>query len=103
MFGCVYVLILDNALCSEGLSARQGANADEIQLRIDPVHGDLDEEISGLHSQVKRLKSVRFQFFRSSEIIFSSLFAICCFRKLNGAHVLSYLPPKENLCNLSRV
>ncbi|KAB1214527.1 hypothetical protein CJ030_MR5G013430 [Morella rubra] len=44
---------------SEGLSSRQGqgANADEIQLRIDPVHGDLDEEISGLHSQVKRLKS----------------------------------------------
>lgn len=47
-------------LCSEGLSARQGANSDEIQLRIDPVHGDLDEEISGLHSQVRRLKSVRF-------------------------------------------
>jgi len=43
---------------SEGLSARQGANSDEIQLRIDPVHGDLDEEISGLHSQVRRLKSV---------------------------------------------
>jgi hypothetical protein len=47
-------------LRSEGLSARQGANSDEIQLRIDPVHGDLDEEISGLHSQVRRLKSVRF-------------------------------------------
>jgi hypothetical protein len=47
-------------LCSEGLSARQGANSDEIQLRIDPVHGDLDEEISGLHSQVRRLKSVKF-------------------------------------------
>lgn len=49
-----------NVLCSDGLSARQGSNSDEIQLRIDPVHGDLDEEISGLHSQVRRLKSVRF-------------------------------------------
>ncbi|KAF3956144.1 hypothetical protein ACB098_02G188400 [Castanea mollissima] len=42
----------------EGLSVRQAANSDEVQLRIDPVHGDLDEEISGLHSQVRRLKSV---------------------------------------------
>ncbi|KAJ7943707.1 Bet1-like protein [Quillaja saponaria] len=43
---------------SEGLSARPFGNSDEIQLRIDPVHADLDEEISGLHSQVRRLKSV---------------------------------------------
>lgn len=49
-------------LCREGLSVRQAANSDEVQLRIDPVHGDLDEEISGLHSQVRRLKSVRFVF-----------------------------------------
>ena len=50
-------------MCREGLSVRQAANSDEVQLRIDPVHGDLDEEISGLHSQVRRLKSVRYVFF----------------------------------------
>lgn len=33
-------------------------NSDEIQLRIDPVHSDLDEEISGLHRQVTQLKNV---------------------------------------------
>ncbi|KAL5539295.1 hypothetical protein UlMin_038757 [Ulmus minor] len=42
----------------EGLSARPVGASDEIQLRIDPLHGDLDEEITGLHSQVRRLKSV---------------------------------------------
>ncbi|OMO56163.1 hypothetical protein CCACVL1_26697 [Corchorus capsularis] len=42
----------------EGLSARPVANSDEIQLRIDPVHADLDEEISGLHKQVTQLKHV---------------------------------------------
>ncbi|KAA3473945.1 bet1-like protein [Gossypium australe] len=31
---------------SQGLSARPVGNSDEIQLRIDPVHADLDEEIS---------------------------------------------------------
>ena len=39
---------------------RNAANSDEIQLRIDPVHGDLDEEIDGLHSRVRMLKGVRF-------------------------------------------
>lgn len=62
-------------LRSEGLSARQGANSDEIQLRIDPVHGDLDEEISGLHSQVRRLKSVRFLIL----LLFRIWFGIRCF------------------------
>ncbi|XP_038697581.1 bet1-like protein At4g14600 isoform X2 [Tripterygium wilfordii] len=42
----------------EGLSSRPVAGSDEIQLRIDPVHGELDEEISGLHRQVKQLKNV---------------------------------------------
>ncbi|GAV67910.1 hypothetical protein CFOL_v3_11413 [Cephalotus follicularis] len=42
----------------EGLSVRSVGNPDEIQLRIDPVHADLDQEISGLHSQVKKLKYV---------------------------------------------
>ncbi|PIA51963.1 hypothetical protein AQUCO_01000083v1 [Aquilegia coerulea] len=42
----------------EGLSTRAVSNPDEIQLRIDPIHGDLDEEISGLHSKISRLKNV---------------------------------------------
>ncbi|KNA20935.1 hypothetical protein SOVF_048000 [Spinacia oleracea] len=43
---------------SDGLSTRQVGNSDEIQLRIDPMHGDLDDEILGLSSQVRRLKNV---------------------------------------------
>ncbi|PWA84966.1 target SNARE coiled-coil-like domain-containing protein [Artemisia annua] len=42
----------------EGLSTRPNTNFDEIQVRIDPVHGDLDYEISGLQNQVRRLKNV---------------------------------------------
>ncbi|PIA27264.1 hypothetical protein AQUCO_08100006v1 [Aquilegia coerulea] len=42
----------------EGLSTRAVSNQDEIQLRIDPIHGDLDEEITGLHSKISRLKNV---------------------------------------------
>ncbi|CAJ2641177.1 unnamed protein product [Trifolium pratense] len=43
---------------SEGLSTRTAAaSSDEIQLRIDPV-GDLDDEITGLFGQVKRLRNV---------------------------------------------
>ncbi|XVE86840.1 hypothetical protein DITRI_Ditri18aG0067500 [Diplodiscus trichospermus] len=42
----------------QGLSARPVANSDEIHLRIDPIHADLDEEISGLHKQVTQLKHV---------------------------------------------
>ncbi|XP_066391118.1 bet1-like protein At4g14600 [Miscanthus floridulus] len=40
------------------LRSRNAANSEEIQLRIDPVHGDLDEEIDGLHSRVRMLKGV---------------------------------------------
>ncbi|GMN40088.1 hypothetical protein TIFTF001_009318 [Ficus carica] len=42
----------------EGLSTRAVAGSDEIQLRIDPMQGDLDDEISGLHNQVRRLRYV---------------------------------------------
>nr|GEY10497.1 BET1-like protein At4g14600 [Tanacetum cinerariifolium] len=42
----------------EGLSTRQGTGSDEIQLRIDPMHADLDDEISGLRKQVRQLKNV---------------------------------------------
>ncbi|KAH9626489.1 hypothetical protein KSS87_020191 [Heliosperma pusillum] len=43
---------------SDGLSTRQVGSSDEIQLRIDPMHGDLDNEITGLRSQVRQLKYV---------------------------------------------
>ncbi|XP_038896659.1 bet1-like protein At1g29060 [Benincasa hispida] len=42
----------------EGLSTRPAAASDEIQLQIDPMQGDLDDEIVGLHSQVKRLRNI---------------------------------------------
>ncbi|KAH7520476.1 hypothetical protein FEM48_Zijuj08G0147900 [Ziziphus jujuba var. spinosa] len=42
---------------SEGLNARPLPTSDEIQLRIDPLQGDLDDQITGLHTQVRRLKS----------------------------------------------
>ncbi|KAA8528332.1 hypothetical protein F0562_035687 [Nyssa sinensis] len=42
----------------EGLSTRPAASSDEIQLRIDPMHADLDDEITGLHKQVRLLKNV---------------------------------------------
>ncbi|ONI35269.1 hypothetical protein PRUPE_1G526600 [Prunus persica] len=42
----------------EGLSTRPAASSDEIQLRIDPMHADLDDEITGLRSQVRRLRNV---------------------------------------------
>ncbi|XP_059631278.1 bet1-like protein At4g14600 isoform X2 [Cornus florida] len=42
----------------EGLSTRAVAGSDEIQLRIDPMHGDLDDEITGLHKQVRQLRNV---------------------------------------------
>ncbi|KAG1342298.1 bet1-like protein [Cocos nucifera] len=42
----------------EGLTARTVSSSDEIQLRIDPIHGDLDDEITGLRRQIKQLKGV---------------------------------------------
>ncbi|GAY41529.1 hypothetical protein CUMW_060190 [Citrus unshiu] len=42
----------------EGLTTRPVAGSDEIQLRIDPVNADLDDEITGLRSQVKQLRNV---------------------------------------------
>ncbi|KAL3504837.1 hypothetical protein ACH5RR_034678 [Cinchona calisaya] len=42
----------------EGLTTRQVGTSDEIQLRIDPIHGDVDEEITGLRKQVRQLRNV---------------------------------------------
>jgi len=42
--------------CRDGLSPRPVGASEEIQLRIDPL--DLDDEITGLHRQVRRLKHV---------------------------------------------
>ncbi|KMZ68450.1 Target SNARE coiled-coil domain protein [Zostera marina] len=39
-------------------SAAGNSNSGEIQLRIDPMHADLDEEITGLHHKIKQLKGV---------------------------------------------
>lgn len=35
-----------------------GGNSDEIQLRIDPIHADFDEEVTGLCKQVRQLRDV---------------------------------------------
>ncbi|KAF3445979.1 hypothetical protein FNV43_RR11157 [Rhamnella rubrinervis] len=42
----------------EGLTTRPVSGSDEIQLRIDPMHADLDDEITGLRSQVRKLRNV---------------------------------------------
>ncbi|CAI0463810.1 unnamed protein product [Linum tenue] len=42
----------------DGLSTRQAASSDEIQLRIDPMSADFDDEITGLRSQVRQLRNV---------------------------------------------
>ncbi|PKA64715.1 Bet1-like protein [Apostasia shenzhenica] len=42
----------------EGLTPRPAVGSDEIQLRIDPMHADLDEQITGLHGKIKQLKGV---------------------------------------------
>ncbi|EYU17723.1 hypothetical protein ABFS82_04G173200 [Erythranthe guttata] len=45
----------------DGLSTRPaayGGNSDEIQLRIDPMHADFDEEVTGLRNQVRKLRNV---------------------------------------------
>lgn len=47
----------------EGLITRPAASSDEIQLRIDPMHADLDDEVSGLFSQVRQLRNVSVFFF----------------------------------------
>lgn len=40
------------------LRSRQTGNSDEIQLQIDPIHDDLDDQITGLHHKIRRLKGV---------------------------------------------
>ncbi|KAH0893704.1 hypothetical protein HID58_056133 [Brassica napus] len=42
----------------DGLSTRTATGSEEIQLRIDPMHSDLDDEITGLHGQVRQLKNI---------------------------------------------
>lgn len=60
----------------EGLSTRQVGGSDEIQLRIDPIHGDFDEEITGLRKQVRQLRNVSFSFIFFKIIVTSDLFSI---------------------------
>nr|ABK22127.1 unknown [Picea sitchensis] len=42
----------------DGLSSRSAAPAEQLQLRVDPIYGDLDDEITGLHHKVSQLKYV---------------------------------------------
>ncbi|KAL4197215.1 hypothetical protein AMTRI_Chr04g187200 [Amborella trichopoda] len=43
----------------EGVSTRVGSSSQEaIQVRIDPLHADLDEKITGLHWKIRQLKNV---------------------------------------------
>lgn len=55
--------------CRDGLSTRSGAGSEEIQLRIDPMHSDLDDEITGLHGQVRQLKNVIPLLFEESMVL----------------------------------
>lgn len=45
--------------CGDRLCIRNVADSEEIQLRIDPMHSDLDDEITCVHGQVRQLKNVR--------------------------------------------
>lgn len=60
--------------CRDGLSTRPGAASEEIQLRIDPM--DLDDELTGLHHQVRRLKHVSFRYFLGFKPLFHFVVAI---------------------------
>ncbi|KAG1334612.1 putative GEM-like protein 1 [Cocos nucifera] len=51
-----YKVVIPLHQLREGLTSRPVASSDEIQLRIDPMHADLDEEISGLHKKIRLLK-----------------------------------------------
>ncbi|KAK9270612.1 hypothetical protein L1049_026194 [Liquidambar formosana] len=42
----------------EGLSTRAAGSSDEIQLRIDPMQGELDDQVTGLRRQIRQLRSV---------------------------------------------
>ncbi|KAH7850035.1 hypothetical protein Vadar_026812 [Vaccinium darrowii] len=76
----------------EGLSTRQVASSDEIQLRIDPIHGDVDDQITDLRKQVKQLRNVAQDV--GSEAKFQNDF-------LNQLVYLFYNPLLENFVSVS--
>jgi hypothetical protein len=43
---------------SVGQRTRTYPPNDQVQLRVDPIHGDLDEEVHGLHGKVVQLKQL---------------------------------------------
>lgn len=47
---------------------KSAVGSDEIQLRIDPIHADLDQEISGIHRKITQLKGVKPYFLHSFSI-----------------------------------
>lgn len=70
------LVVFDVWVCREGLSTRAVGGSDEIQLRIDPMHADFDDEITGLRTQVKKLRHV-------CPLLLSPIFNFCVFLKFN--------------------
>lgn len=64
----------------EGLSTRAVGGSDEIQLRIDPMHADFDDEITGLRTQVKKLRHV-------CPLLLSHIFNFCVFLKFDSLNL----------------
>ncbi|KAF2610041.1 hypothetical protein F2Q70_00012667 [Brassica cretica] len=59
----------------DGLSTRTATGSEEIQLRIDPMHSDLDDEITGLHGQIAQEIGSEAKFQRDflDELVWSEL------------------------------
>nr|DAD24206.1 TPA_asm: hypothetical protein HUJ06_025669 [Nelumbo nucifera] len=76
----------------EGLSTRSVPNSNEIQLQIDPMHGDLDEEITGLHRKLRQLKTVAQEIeteakFQNDFLAQLDLGSMCAFGSAEGQHI----------------
>ncbi|KAJ9673955.1 hypothetical protein PVL29_023482 [Vitis rotundifolia] len=80
----------------EGLTTRAAAGSDEIQLRIDPLNADLDDEITGLRSQIRQLKGV------AQEIESEATFQNDLINKLQMTLVRAEAGVKNNLRQLKR-
>jgi hypothetical protein len=53
--------LIQTSVCKhnrQGLSNRWPASNDQLQVRVDVLQGDVDEEIEGLQSKVRKLKGV---------------------------------------------
>lgn len=59
----------------------------EIQVQIDPIHGDLDQEISGLHRKITQLKGVFYLCPCLPRAFFSIYFENFLFLRLLGSFI----------------